>query len=307
MKAKQLIASILFFLILISCNRSDKAKGLTMLNTDLAEVKNEPLQKITDKEEQKIPVGTLQQAATDSIATPLPAKTTANTDWDKKIIKTATLKLEVNDFKNYNAAVHKTVKQFGGYIAQEEQNLTDEKSETVITIKVPVQQFETMMDQLPDGEVKIVERKITTEDVTGEVVDTKSRLEAKKQMRLKYLEFLKQSKNMEEVLQVQNEINSIQEEIESAAGRVDFLSHQSAYSTINLTFFQPLAGYKPSDETPSFLTRVSNAFKTGASWIADLFVGLIAVWPLILIIVGLYIGWKKIKHSRKLIINTQTN
>ena len=102
-------------------------------------------------------------------------------------------------------------------------------------------------------------------------------------------------KNMEEVLQVQTEVNNIQEEIESAAGRVEFLSHQSSYSTINLTFFQPLQGYKPTDITPSFLTRVSTAFKIGTSWIADLFVGLIAIWPLLLIIIGIYFGWKKLR------------
>jgi hypothetical protein len=303
MKAKLTIAPILFFSILFSCNKATKNKDFEIQSLEMTEVKKSPFKETDNKKQPKIPVGTLQQVATDSGTSQPPLKEVYNPDWDKKIIKTATLKIEVKDFKIYNDNVHKTVKQFGGYIAQEEQNLSDEKSETVISIKVPVDQFETMMNQLPGGDVKVLERKITTEDVTGEVVDTRSRLEAKKQMRLKYLEFLKQSKNMEEVLLVQNEINSIQEEIESAAGRIGFLSKQSSYSTINLTFFQPLAGYKPSDVTPSFLTRVSSGFKTGASWVADLFVGLIAVWPLLLIVIGIYFGWKKIKSAQKIVIN----
>lgn len=301
MKTKLIIVTISFFSLLVSCNRNYESKTETAI-TSLK--KDTPFQTEEKAEEDKqIPV-TNQQVTTDSGGIPLPAKPVSNPDWDKKIIKNATLKLEVKDFRSYNDNVHKTVKQFGGYIAQEEQNLSDEKSETVISIKVPVDQFETMMNQLPAGDIKVIERKITTEDVTGEVVDTKSRLEAKRQMRLKYLEFLKQSKNMQEVLQVQNEVNGIQEEIESAAGRIVFLSHQSSFSTINLTFYQPQPGYKPSvDETPSFVTRVSHAFKTGANFIADLFVGLIAVWPLLLIIIGLYFGWKKIKSSRKPVIN----
>ena len=153
------------------------------------------------------------------------------------------------------------------------------------------------MNKLPD-DGKVTEKKISSEDVTGEVVDTKSRLEAKKQMRLKYLEFLKQSKNMEEVLQVQNEINSIQEQIESAAGRVAFLTNQSAMSTINLTFYQPLEGYKPTDAAPTFLTRLSNAFKTGTGWIAELFVGLVSIWPLLLIVFTVYFGWKKMRPAK---------
>jgi len=229
------------------------------------------------------------------LASPLQRFPASNPDWDKKIIKTATIRLEIKDFKKYNDYVHSAVKQYGGYIAQEEQNLSDEKSETMISIKVPVAQFETMMNQLPGNDAKVLERKITTEDVTGEVVDTRSRLEAKKQMRIKYLEFLKQSKNMEEVLQVQHEINSIQEEIESAAGRVEFLSHQSSYSTINLSFYQPVNGFKPSDGAPSFFTRITAAFKTGAGWIADLFVGLISIWPLLLVIIGIYFGWSRVR------------
>ena len=300
-----MITAILMAPAIFSCNRAEKPKEVA--DMQMAELKRAPQQSVNTKTKQDIPVGSLQNNETDSGTIQAPAKTVANPDWDKKIIKTATLKLEVKDFKTYNADVHKTVKQFGGYIAQEEQNLTDEKSETVISIKVPVEQFETMMNQLPGADVKVLEKKITTEDVTGEVVDTKSRLEAKKQMRLKYLEFLKQSKNMEEVLQVQGEVNNIQEEIESAAGRVEFLSHQSAFSTINLTFFQPLAGYKPADETPSFLTRISNAFKTGGAWIAELFIGLISIWPLLLIISVLYFSWKKIKRSRKPVINAETN
>ncbi|MEJ7822849.1 MAG: DUF4349 domain-containing protein, partial [Chitinophagaceae bacterium] len=154
-------------------------------------------------------------------------------DWDKKIIKTAFLKLEVKDFKTYSNIVHQAAKQYGGYVANEEQNQSEEKIESTISIKVPVEKFESIMNQLTSGAEKMVEKKITTEDVTGEVVDTKSRLLAKAQMRLKYLEFLKQSKNMEDVLKVQSEINNIQEEIESASGRVNYLSHQSAFSTVN--------------------------------------------------------------------------
>jgi hypothetical protein len=304
MKTTLIITAFSFFVLLSSCNRSGESEAKADTNISTLSKQEGTFQTATKNEkQQQIPVSN-QQVTTDSGGIPLPSKPVSNPDWDKKIIKNATLKLEVKDFKNYNDVIHKTVKQFGGYIAQEEQNLSDEKSETVIAIKVPVDQFETMMNQLPAGDIKVIERKINTEDVTGEVIDTKSRLEAKKQMRLKYLEFLKQSKNMEEVLQVQNEVNSIQEEIEAAAGRIVFLSHQSSFSTINLTFFQPQPGYKPSvDETPSFVTRVGNAFTTGANFIAELFIGLIAIWPLLLVSTGLYFGWKRIKNSRKPVIN----
>ncbi len=297
MKTKLFITALLLATVFIGCNSSkDKEEATT--DYALLEKKSPQLQESNNKDDQQIPVGNFPQPATDSARSPRQTSVVSTPDWDSKIIKTATLKLEIKDFKKYNDYVHNAVKQYGAYVAQEDQNLSDEKSETNITIKVPVAQFESMMNKLPSDDSKVIEKKISTEDVTGEVVDTKSRLEAKKQMRLKYLEFLKQSKNMEEVLQVQNEINAIQEQIESAAGRVAFLSNQSAMSTINLSFYQPMEGYKPTDATPSFLTRVGNAFKTGVGWIAELFVGLVSIWPLLLIGFTAYFGWKKLRTAK---------
>ncbi len=66
------------------------------------------------------------------------------------------------------------VKQSGGYIAQEEQNESDYKIENSVTIKVPVDQFDNTVSALTPGKEKVLVRKITSQDVTGEVVDTQS-------------------------------------------------------------------------------------------------------------------------------------
>lgn len=282
--------SLLFItsaIFIFSCNKSDhsrsqlKAEDLKLeapAQSDKA-VNNEVLSKQTADSSGAI---SLQGSAPNS-----------NPDWEKKIIKTATLKLEVKNFKTYSDIVHRATKQYGGYVSNEEQNQSEEKKEATISIKVPVEQFESLLNQLPSDSDKIVEKKITTEDVTGEIVDTKSRLQAKEQMRLKYLEFLKQAKNMEDVLKVQSEINDIQEEMESASGRINYLSHQSAYSTINLTFYQLLPGFVPADVTPGFLSRTLAAFKTGFNFIAELFIGIISIWPLLLAVIFVWYLIKK--------------
>ncbi len=299
MKTKLFIIAILISTLFISCNNKADKQEYDALITDL---KATDADQSGNKEKQQIPVGKFSPPPTDSAGTPIPTNVVSNPDWDSKIIKTATLKVEIKDFKKYNSFVHNAVRQYGAYVAQEEQTLSDEKSETSIIIKVPVAQFEPMMNALPADDGKVMEKKITTDDVTGEVVDTKSRLETKKQLRLKYLEFLKQSKNMEEVLKVQSEVDDIQQQIESVAGRISFLTHQTAFSTINLSFYQPVEGYnKPTNEAPSFFTRLTNAFKTGGSWIAELFVGLVSIWPLLLIAFAVYFGWKKLRPAKVIV------
>ncbi len=86
-----------------------------------------------------------------------------------------------------------------------------------------------------------------------------ARVEAKKAVRTKYIELLKQAKNMEDILQVQHELISIQEDIESATGRVEYLQHAAVYSTVNLKYFQYINGKTGDDLKPNFFTQLSNA------------------------------------------------
>lgn len=285
--------AIVIIILILSCNHAPKEKEISsdMMLTNLSiDGKNEA----PEEQEQKIPLGILQTIDT-TIVPVVSATPVANIDWDKKIIKNATLKVEVKEFKRYTAAIHNMVRKFGGYIAQEEQHFTDEQIATDISIKVPVAFFEPMMNELSADSSKIIERNITSQDVTGELIDTRSRVEAKKQVRLKYLDFLKSSGNMADALKVQAEVNRIQEEIEAAAGRIDYLSHQSAYSTIHLNFYQPLEGFNPTNTSPSFLTRISAAFGLGISWLSDLLIAIVSIWPLLLLLAGGVFMYKKLR------------
>ena len=214
-------------------------------------------------------------------------------DWDKKIIKTASLNAEVKNYDSFYSSLREKVRNFGGYVAQEEQNQSEYKIENTITIKVPVDQFDNAITSLTTGTDKVNERKITSQDVTTEVVDTKSRMETKKEVRLRYIDLLKQAKNMTEILTVQSEINGIQEQIESAAGRINYLSHSSVFSTINFTFYQVLNISAIDYKEPSFWTKVGTSFKTGWQWTGDLIIGLVSIWPILLFFTGVWLLIRK--------------
>lgn len=223
---------------------------------------------------------------------------TESVDWDKKLIKTADLSIELKDYAAFNNTTHNRLKAYGAYIAEEHQSQSDYKMANEIIIKVPVNQFDNLLNNLPGEGIKIVEKNIASQDVTAEVMDTKARLEAKKQVRLKYLDLLKQAKNMSEILEVQNEINQIQEQIESGTGRIYFLQHQSAYSTINLKYFQYLTPNGADEDHPDFFSRLSKAFKTGGSLILDLFLFLVSIWPLLIFACAGFIILKKLRIKK---------
>ncbi len=280
---KQLLfAGIAFLLLTISCNQAnEKEASQSTIVTDLkleapvsdsTSVSYEQAPAIPGDQKQKKPTKQPSQSPE------------SKPDWNKKIIKTATLNVEVKDYAKFNQVVHLSAEKFGGYIADEQQAETEYKIENTVIIKVPVDQFQSAVDFLTSGDGKINEKKISSEDVTTQVVDTKSRLEAKKQVRLRYLDLLKQAKNMEEILQVQTEINDIQEEIESAAGRINYLSNASAMSTINLTYYQIVNASAKESETVSFWEKTKYAFLSGWNGLVEVLIGLLNIWPLALII-----------------------
>ena len=180
-------------------------------------------------------------------------------------------------------------------IAQEEQNQSDYKIENTVTIKVPVDQFDNAIIQLTPRTEKIVEKKITSEDATAEIIDTKSRVEARKRVRDRYLDLLKQAKNMEEILKVQNEVNGIQENIEAAAGRIGYLDHAAAFSTIHISFYQVLNPGGISNPVPSYSYRILESFRSGLHWFAELFIVLVSLWPLWL---GITMAWIFIRKQK---------
>jgi hypothetical protein len=221
-------------------------------------------------------------------------------DWDKKIIKTAVLNVEAKNYKTFNDLVHDQVKQAGGYVAGEEQTKSDYKIENVVTIKVPVDQFDNLVRSVTSTkDENVVSQKVTSQDVTGEVVDTRSRTEAKRQVRLRYLDLLKQAKNMEEILKVQQEINNIQVEIEAGSGRVGYLTHAAAYSTIELTYFQVLNAQAAQPEKPGFGLRVLNALGNGLNWVGEMLVILLTLWPLWICAGGVWWLIKRYKTKPK--------
>lgn len=208
------------------------------------------------------------------------------TDWSKKIIKTATIHAEVKDFKSFLQQTSEKVKRFGGYISEEKQSSSEYRLENTVTIKVPVDQFDNAVNDLVKDVKEVNERQVNSQDVTSEYVDSKSRLEAKKQVRLRYLELLRQAKNMSEILEVQKEINEIQEEIEMVTGRINYLGHSSAMSTIHFTYYQEL---KPSmdNKEPGFIDKFKTAIVNGWYWIGEIVIAFAAIWPVILFLAGI--------------------
>lgn len=224
-------------------------------------------------------------------------------DWDKQIIKNAELQMRVKELKPASAAILEAIRSSGGYIASASEVQLSSQLRSEMLIRVPREKFEELLSRLSGYADSIADKRITSEDVTGEYIDTKARIQVKEKTRDQYYEFLKRAKNIEEVLKVQSEITGLQEDIEAAKGRINYIQHQSALSNIRLVFYQDIPYVNIPDTTPGFGLELISSIKTGWTIIQSLIIMMVSIWPFL--ILGLSVWFMFRRKKLKLVSQTK--
>jgi len=203
---------------------------------------------------------------------------------DIKIIKSATAKYKVDNVKLATAEIKKIALRYQAYISDQRFQNNLYQIENRFTVKVPQEHFDTMMDSIA-GVVSFIEyENITTKDVTEEYVDLQSRLKTKLEVKARYEEVLRRNaKTVEDILLTEEKLRVIQEEIESAQGRLKYLTSKVAYSTIQIDLYETVEYVdEPTSYTKTFGDKSKNGFSFGWNIVEAIVLFLIHVWPLLL-------------------------
>ncbi|NMH87343.1 DUF4349 domain-containing protein [Flavivirga algicola] len=214
---------------------------------------------------------------------PLSVQTEIKVPKDLKIIKSAKARYKVANVKKATREIKKFAGNYNAYISdlRFENNLYN--IENRFTIKVPKQYFDVLMDSI-NSVVEFVEyENITTKDVSEEYVDLETRLKTKQEVRQRYETILRNKAiTVEDILATEEKLRVIQEEIESAQGRLKFLSNKIAYSTIQVDLYETVS-YKeePESYSKTFLSKMKAGFGFGWNIIEAIVLGLIYLWPVV--------------------------
>jgi len=201
-------------------------------------------------------------------------------DWNKQIIRNASVSMRVKSFRVAYAGIYQAVENAGGYIAAEAESQEGNRLQSDMTIKVPREKFEWLLTRITESGDSLLQKNVTSDDVTAEYVDTRARIAAREKVRDKYYEFMQKTKNIDEVLKVQKEIGLLQEDIEAASGRMAYIKHQATFSTIQLNVFQPLdVIIKDVPPPPGFIQEAITSVKEGWKLVTLVLIGLIKIWP----------------------------
>ncbi|GMW03206.1 MAG: hypothetical protein AMXMBFR84_43410 [Candidatus Hydrogenedentota bacterium] len=154
---------------------------------------------------------------------------------DHYLIKNAFVTLESENVENALQQITQAIVGVGGYVS----GLTESvdglgRRMATVTMRVPADQFDAAILHLePLG--KILNKQVTTEDVTEQYVDTDAQARNLKKMEERILAHLDRAGTLEEVLKVEAELSRVRDQIERLDGRLRYLGNRVSFSTLQIT------------------------------------------------------------------------
>ncbi len=203
---------------------------------------------------------------------------------ERKLIRNARIGFQSDDLAKTSERLIKLTKKYEGYISKDESNNNYGQLRHNLTIRIPATNFDAFLKGVGEGVNEFDYKNISTDDVTSEYLDIEARIKTKKELEIRYLEILKKANSVKDILEIEKELNYVREEIESIQGRLKYLKNQVGHSTFHIEYYKEVPY-----EGDSFAEKIGNGFGNGWDNLLMFFVGIINLWPfVILIIVGVW-------------------
>lgn len=212
---------------------------------------------------------------------------------ESKIIKTASVTIEVKDVTGAVETLKTIAAQKSGYISSTSiQKNSNDRLSGYVVLRIPQAEFDTTLAGIKAiGTVKSASTQ--GEDVTEEYVDLQAQKTSYQNQLAQYNAIMKQSTKVEDIIKVQEQIDRVQTELNRLEGRLKYLNSRIDLSTISVSLQEP----EPvgGDTGHNFVTTINEGIAGFFGMIDALIVLFFTVIPLIILGVigyGIY-RWKK--------------
>jgi hypothetical protein len=212
---------------------------------------------------------------------------------ERKLIKTGRLEFISNNVEQTRDSIEKLCRHYNAYISDEDQNNYDRRLQFEQTIRIPSGQFDALMKAVEAIGENVESRQITTEDVTEEYIDVEARLKTKKELEHRYIELLKKAKSVSDIVSIEGQIANTRSDIESMQGRLNYLLSQVSYSTLTIVYYENIG------TEYGFGSKFFASLKNGWENLLLFVIGLLNIWPFVLIGAALIWGFIRARRLRR--------
>jgi hypothetical protein len=157
---------------------------------------------------------------------------------DRTIIKTANLSLVVDDVRQTVDQVNSLVKTHNGLVVSSniaESQYQDGGAKAYLSLRVPVTQLEDTLTQLRKLAIKVTQDSMNADDRTKQKVDLEARIKNLKASEEQLMTIMRQAKNVQETLEVQQQLTNVRGQIEVMNAQLENVTNDAAMSSISLT------------------------------------------------------------------------
>ena len=208
--------------------------------------------------------------------------------------RTASVSLEVKreDFDVSLDKVFGVMRDLKGFVAQSDMSGDSAGLRNgTISFKVPSERFEDAIAKVRGlGTVKSLN--VTATDVSSQYIDLQARLRNLEAQEQAMLTLYAQTKGVQEIISVDNQVATVRGQIEQVKGQLNFLDNQVSYSTVSVSVAQVGVGVAPGGDEWGFKTAVIQAAHAAVAAINVIVLVLGTLSPL-LVLGGLaaLVGW----------------
>jgi hypothetical protein len=195
---------------------------------------------------------------------------------DRKIVQTASMRLEVKEVGASFEDVGNIATGAGGFVASSSFSNQGPSQVASISIRVPSDRYQQVLADLRGLGTKVIAEDSRTSDVTAEYTDLDSRLRNVQATETQLLELLGRATTINEILLVQDRLNSARAEIEQIKGRMALLDKLTDLATITV-HLQPVAIGAGSGDGGRLSEEVSEAWDNSIAFLTDAAAGAIHV------------------------------
>lgn len=214
----------------------------------------------------------------------MPAKQ-ASRNIEQKLIKESYLHFESKNLDETYKRLTTLIKNSNGYIQEDNASKGYNELSRRLVVRVPTTNFQKTVDAISEDVAFFDQKQISSRDVTEEFIDLEARLKAKKSLENRYIELLSKAISVKEILEIERELSQIREDIEAKQGRLNYLQNKVSLSTLTIEFYVRTSN---DGVTVSYGSKMWNAIKSGFNALSLFFLGVLHVWPFIILLVAVF-------------------
>lgn len=153
---------------------------------------------------------------------------------NRMVVTNTNLSLKVNDVRKVIDGITASAQKLGGFMVDSSLTVPEEGATGMVSVRIPADKLADGLSAIRALGVKVVSENVVGTDVTAEYVDIEARLATLQKTKQKFEQIMDGAVRVEDLLNIQRELISLQSQIDSWRGQQKYLEQTAKLSLVTV-------------------------------------------------------------------------